>query len=187
MKSSVLTTYWCKDVDLLAMKPEDFNIEEIAHALSLQCRYNGHTARFYSVAEHSVRVSEAIDRELQDASPTGRAQLAFEGLMHDAAEAYTGDIVSPLKLQIGAEFSPIEGAIERALSIRYGMPLEMSAIVHRYDTILYSTEVRDLFINERVAHTAKEFPPLKDKILPWTHRVAEVKFLKRFDSLGRRR
>ena len=66
-------------------------IEDIAHALSLQCRFNGHCDTHYSVAEHSVDVANKI------LDKTGDALLSMTGLLHDAAEAYTGDVISPLK------------------------------------------------------------------------------------------
>lgn len=69
----------------------DFPIEEIAQAISRACRFNGHTANFYSVAEHSVHVS----REVQRLGFGPRTALA--ALLHDGEEAYTGDVVRPLK------------------------------------------------------------------------------------------
>jgi len=73
-------------VDILSPDPASINIEDIAHALAHQARFNGHLPQFYSVAAHSVLVSHLIDPD-----------LALAGLLHDAAEAYLGDIVSPLK------------------------------------------------------------------------------------------
>lgn len=75
-----------KTIDLLNPSPEGIILDDIATALSNTCRYNGHTKRFYSVAEHCIRLSYAV-------TPSH----AMAALLHDAAEAYVGDIIAPLK------------------------------------------------------------------------------------------
>lgn len=84
-------------------------ITDIAHALSLICRFGGHTTRFYSVAEHSILISRAVAPE-----------AALWGLMHDAAEAYVGDMIWPLKAS-GDNYKYIEvgNEIQRAIADRY--------------------------------------------------------------------
>jgi uncharacterized protein len=91
----------------------EFDIEEIAHALSMQCRYTGHTDRFYSVAEHSVFVSH-IMRVLQKGDP-------FEGLLHDANEAYLSDIASPWKSLL-PDYKRIEAKIEGPMRRYFSLP-----------------------------------------------------------------
>lgn len=83
-----IQTFTGKKFPLDKPDPALIDIEGIAHALSLLCRFNGHCTRFCSVAEHSVHVAREIDLD-----------LAMEGLLHDAAEAYLGDVHSPLKAQ----------------------------------------------------------------------------------------
>lgn len=79
-------------------------VEDIAHALSMQCRYNGHINKFYSVAEHSIDV--ALLLRMLGLSP--RAQLL--GLLHDASEAYLSDIPAPIK-QCLHEYKNLEDAL----------------------------------------------------------------------------
>jgi uncharacterized protein len=94
--------------DFCAPASSDFTIEDIAHGLANICRYSGQCSSFYSVAEHSILVSEtAIGFE-------------FEALLHDAAEAFLGDITRPLK-QMLPEYKRIEANVERAILDRFGV------------------------------------------------------------------
>lgn len=86
-----MTTWTGLRVDPQAMRPFDLAIEDIAHALARQCRYNGHTFGHLSVARHCLWVSDYL-------CGRGRSpELALWGLLHDAGEAYLGDMVRPLK------------------------------------------------------------------------------------------
>jgi len=82
-----------KRVDPLNISPADIEIGDICHALGNICRFTGHCSRFYSVAEHSVRM---VDWCFKDAEPLER----LAALLHDAAEAYIGDIAKPLKSRV---------------------------------------------------------------------------------------
>lgn len=84
-------TYTGQYVDPRNLRPCDISIQDIQHALANTCRFGGHVPHFYSVAQHSVLVSQYLDACGQDA----RHQLA--GLLHDAGEAYSPDICRPLK------------------------------------------------------------------------------------------
>lgn len=86
MEQAWIQTYSGKRVNLLSFMECDVSLQDIAHSLANLCRFNGHTIEYYSVAQHSVLVSYLV-----------REQHAIGGLMHDAAEAYIGDIIRPIK------------------------------------------------------------------------------------------
>lgn len=104
--------------DILKPEDYDYDIQEIALALSKICRYTGHVAvPFYSVAEHSVLVSHLC--------PKG---LRLAGLLHDASEAFVGDVSSPLK-KLLKDYKPIENRIQEA-------------IAHSFECDLFAPEVK---------------------------------------------
>lgn len=123
-KPGAISTWTGLRVDPLDAAVEDIAIEDIAHALARQCRYNGHCDGFISVARHSLWVSERL-------VPFG-AQMALWGLLHDAAETYLGDLVRPLKhsdamvLYREAE-GRLEEIIARAFSLPWPRPAEVGA------------------------------------------------------------
>lgn len=94
----------------------DIQLMDIATHLSRQCRYNGATLRPYTVAEHSVFVY-AMVKSLPGSTRNERAWA----LLHDAAEAYIGDIISPVKNLLGDRIHQIERAFEDAIARRFGL------------------------------------------------------------------
>lgn len=147
-------------------------IQDIAHALSMQCRFSGHCRYFYSVAQHSVLVSYICGFE-----------FALWGLLHDASEAYLVDMPRPLKRSGKLDaFIAYEHKVQKAVCKRFGLPDKEPADVKRADTILLATEARDLM---SPLHPDWRSPaePLPFKIDPWTPKQAEENFLKRFNEL----
>lgn len=96
-------------------RPEVVDIRDIAHALSNICRFTGHTKSFYSVAQHSVWVADCLI--LWDCPRS----LVKAGLLHDAAEAYYGDLSYPLKLMLGEQLKAVTGPINRAVDEALGL------------------------------------------------------------------
>lgn len=109
------------DLDLI-------DIEDIAHALAHLCRFTGHSKHFYSVAHHSILVSSLVP-----------AEHRLEALLHDAAEAYIGDVSSPLKAQLPG-YREIEHRIEAAIRQRFGLPAELSPYVKAADLQMLAAE-----------------------------------------------
>ena len=113
-------------------RPDEVFIEDIAHALSMQCRYGGHCRRFYSVAEHSVHVARSVPRE--------HARWA---LLHDASEAYVVDVPRPLKRFL-AGYKPAEDRVMAAICARFSLPEDMPTEVDVIDKRIVTDERANL-------------------------------------------
>lgn len=169
---------------VLEPNPDLVDIRDIAHALSNQCRFSGHTAKFYSVAEHSVRVSREVSPE-----------NALCALLHDATEAYLVDMPRPIKYasELGKHYKAIEAKLWLALSKRFAVPEEMPEEIHLADAKMLRTEMRDLMGGVYGKFTQREgysMEPTSNPdcyegiIYPMPPHKAEEKFLKRFEQLG---
>jgi hypothetical protein len=114
-KGNWIETYTGRQFWPLDPRSQDVDIIDIAHSLSMQCRFNGHTRVFYSVAEHSLIVSAEL-------AACGESRLVqLYGLLHDAAEAYVCDLPRPVKSQIES-YKPIEEAVQKAVLNALGLP-----------------------------------------------------------------
>ena len=157
--------------------PADIRIEDIAHALSNQCRFAGHSREFYSVAEHSVRVSQHC-----------RPEDALWGLLHDASETFLTDVPAPLKeLPQFEAYRAAERRLQRAISTRFGLAPEQPESVGDADRSILGVEIRDLLTSINASQSKRA--PQKDKLAitaPWPPRVAEARFLSRFRELCRK-
>lgn len=124
---------------LLDPRPEDVALEDIAHALSNQCRFNGHVRCFYSVAQHAVLVSGEVYRRTRD------YHLALWGLHHDDEEAYLGDMVKPLKrLEQMSAFRNIARSTQSVILEHFGLSWPEPEVVQLVDKLMLRTEQRDL-------------------------------------------
>ena len=114
-------------VDLKNPTTDMIDIKDIATSLSKICRFGGHTNRFYSVAQHSVLVSHLMKE--------GEGTYELEALMHDASEAYLGDVVKPLKVILGNNYKWLEGKFENVIAKKFDMrqSLDVEKLVHKYD------------------------------------------------------
>lgn len=114
-----------------------FDVEEIAHATAMQCRYTGHTRFHYSVAQHGVLVASILAWEAE-----GR-EIEFEGLMHDAHEAYVSDLASPWKVLV-PEYRRMEEGVESAMRVWANLPEKISPAVKRADWLALFIEAEQL-------------------------------------------
>ncbi len=130
--NSWLQTFTGRRVWPLDPRPEDLDIRDIAHSLSQQCRFAGHVREFYSVAQHSVRVSFIVPPE-----------LALCGLMHDSSEAYLVDVPRPIK-HLLPQYKEAEERLMHVLAARFGFTWPMPEEVRRADDVLLMAEARAL-------------------------------------------
>lgn len=165
-----------KSFDFFEPHKNEMTIEVIAHALSNICRFGGHTSTFYSVAQHSVLVSYVVP-----------AEDAYDGLMHDAAEAFTGDIASPLK-ELLPDFRDIERRVEAAVWGHFGVTMPLPRSVKDADLALLVTECRDLMPDGPDGRlTIDGIEPLCIAISPLNPGDARALFLNRYRELRARK
>ncbi len=145
-------------------RPSEVSIDDIAHALSLICRFGGHCRRFYSVAEHSVLTARAAE-----------PQHKRWALMHDSPEAYILDMVRPLKKHMPA-YAAHEERLMRAISLRFNLLLDMPAEVKLLDDRILMDE-RAQNMMPPPSPWSVEIEPLGIQLQFWTPDQAKREFL----------
>lgn len=153
----------------LDAKPDQIHLEDIAHALSLKCRFNGHSMRFYSVARHSILVA----RHCSDSR---------WGLMHDAAEAYLADVPRPLKPHLRG-FIEMENRLMVVIAERFNLgppPSDLNLV----DLQALAAERRQLMRPGPVWEDLEGVEPLAEIIPPTLSHWDEIEFIERARFLG---
>ena len=165
-------------------RPEQILLEDVAHHLAHTCRFGGAVREFYSVAEHCVYVSRLVPPEL--------APLA---LVHDAAEAYLGDVIKPLKNCL-PEYQALEHVWEAAIAKRFGFESLKHPLVKDADVAAVQAERRDLLPSTLAAEAPRELwaaylqrgdrvPPAAAPVRPiGGPKAAKKLFLRRAAELG---
>jgi 5'-deoxynucleotidase YfbR-like HD superfamily hydrolase len=203
---SYIITRTGQQFDFDAFTSDDIRIEDVAAALSKLCRFTGHTTKFYSVAEHSLLVAQLVGLN------GGSIRDQLWGLLHDAPEAYVGDMSTPLKAYLQTEFEcqpetvgveayqELHDLIQVSLCHKLGLPETMPPVVARADFAAYTMEFDYLF--PRTANVvevskqnrtpnvyAEEFVlptiPVRQLLTCWHPAYAETRFLDKYRELKR--
>ncbi len=159
-----ILTWTGASVDPLDLHPDGIDIDDIAHALSMLCRFNGHCAKFYSVAEHSVLVSQLCPPD-----------YAMAGLLHDATEAYIADVPRPLKAQL-PDYVIAENRASLAIASRFGLPEIFPAAIRQADDAALEMEMSAILVPRATAS-------LNSDIRCLSPNEAKALFLARFNEL----
>ena len=162
-----------KVYDFLSPDPSQLDVHDMAHALSQTCRFNGQCPTFYSVAQHCTIGSYEFD------DPA----LAYEFLVHDAHEAYVGDIPSPLKALL-PDYRGMEDRCEAVVRTYFGVPHVMTPSVRAMDLSMLVSEFADLFgaIPAGLEHIAR----IQTTIRPMPIHASHEAWLSRYDELARK-
>lgn len=171
--ANFIQTYMGRVIDFNNFDPSHIDIRDIAYSLSNQTRFNGHLKYPISVAQHSVNVADFVYEYTQD------EETALWGLLHDASEAYIGDIPTPFK-SLFIEIKEKEDEILEEIVNEYGLVYPMPSIVHEVDVKMLKTEAF-VFGGPEVLRSEKD----PDDILFWNQDVwspeeARFKFLERY-------
>lgn len=182
-----IQTYTGKRFYPLDPRPEDVDVRDIAHALSNLCRFAGHTKTAYSVAQHCVLAARL-------APPASK----LAALLHDANEAYMGDVARPWKRYLWVRVDGWEGTfrdaearlldvILRALNCSPRDVEYVWAPIKKIDELLLVTEARD-FMSPLADgwrhHTRNGYEILPEPISPWPPGRASYEFVRQFVELG---
>ncbi len=163
--------------------PDDIDVGDIAVALSNQCRFGGHTRRYYSVAQHACIVSDQmLERD-------GDELAARWGLLHDASEAYLIDLPHPIKhrSELGRLYRAAEERLEVVIRERFGLLGDPPARLKEIDRAVLATERATLTMVAWHWPELEGVEPLDLLIEPWTPEVAEAAFLERYARLEAQR
>jgi len=174
MRNDFIETYTGKLFSYTDTKPDSICVEDIAHHLSLICRFTGACREFYSVAEHSLRVSYILPEKLK-----------LAGLLHDAHEAYTGDLNRPMKTRyrMGGIGEKIQKVICEKYDAAYNHPDVKVA-----DNILLRTEADSLMniaTDSAISSFWESLPKaLPEKIIPSSSDRIRTEFIIAFFMYG---
>jgi hypothetical protein len=175
----MITTYTSREVNPLRLEPHEVDIRDIAHALALCNRFAGHTPEPISVAQHSIYVSNLCPDQ------------ALQALLHDASEAYLGDVTKWLKATSEfAAYRAAEERIQKTIFVRFGCSIWLHPQVEDADRLMVRFEALRAYGPHMSLFQRPNYPALSAEEIarvgtwsPWAWRSAEIEFLRRFEQL----
>lgn len=189
MVDNWITTYTGRKVDIFHLTEEDIDINDIAHSLALQCRFVGHCLIPYSVAEHCIMVADVVGKELAQ-NYTGTVEAAnrtcLTALLHDAAEAYIGDMSRYFKHHPALKFiMELEQQILGTIGRKFNLSGADWQLIKKADSIVLATEAELLMADSGKGWYLPE-PALPGSVMRNLQigRDPEVKFLEKFEEYG---
>ncbi|MDP1810578.1 MAG: hypothetical protein Q8K66_04155 [Sediminibacterium sp.] len=175
-QDGVFNSYTGKLINLYQPTEDMIQIQDIGSALSKICRFGGHSSLFYSVAQHSVLVAALCGDELPK-----------EALMHDAAEAYLGDVIKPLKIILGAGYADLEASFEAVISAKFGLASGklIKARIKKYDLMALDLEHKAFIMRQpaQLLVAMNSLDLIKDDQYAWSSELAKMAFLSRYGEL----
>jgi hypothetical protein len=160
-------------VNVFAPDPDSIDICDIAHALGYTCRFRGFTSRHYSVAQHSYNVSMMLNKFFPE--------IQMAGLLHDAAEAYLGDMPTPQKT-VFQDYREVEAHLQAVICDRFGVAWPLDELVHWADAVMLHVEARALLPKNE--WSLPEPQPAAVDMTPWSVDFGKRMFLLRFKELA---
>lgn len=199
-----IQTYTGKKFWPLDPRPEEIDIEDIAHSLSLQCRFNGQSDHFYSISAHSVNVTEFTARVYHKEDQFWQEfnldyaeekieydDMVLWALLHDSAEAYCTDVPRPIKPYL-TNYKEIENGIMDAVAQKFELPTlpeEHKAFLKSIDTLMLMVEHNELGMAKKAQEPWPCPPFLKNKwptiklIINESWEQDKLEFLSFFETL----
>lgn len=162
-------------LDFTNVDPTAINRYDLARGLANVCRYSGQVTKFYSVAEHCILVARHAPLHLKPYA-----------LLHDAAEAYIGDVPRPVKL-LCPEYKEVEGRVEEAILKRFGVLVSAweLPVIKELDNRALLLEAMSLkLVTDPRAWLDVPGEPLDDEIQCWSPEEAERQWINAAELLG---
>jgi uncharacterized protein len=184
--SACIQTYSGIWIDLEKPSPEDILVPDVAHHLSNICRFTGAVRRGYSVAQHCCLVSKLV----QEDHVWSLNELRLQGLLHDASEAYLGDVATPLK-KLLPDYRILEDRMQQAVISRFDLKVKDFEHLKLYDRMALIIERQSLMGPKHPVWDKykMEFPPdydfdyMLERVVPQTPEQAEKEWLDMFNTL----